>query len=369
MQEKSLIQYGSITEYEEVPSVKVVPHKGKRKSKSHFIRNIFIIALTIILLRYLYTHNDYIRTGVNNMGGGIKNFFYSLFVKNEGEENDNTDTNENQENTTTPPDESGDNIPSDATDDDMGKYKISEKNLTYINKFYNETNYSFDLSSLSYIRPNINEIYSVYGYDAPVVLILHSNAAECYSNGKSYSTDDNFYSNEKNVAALGRAMSEILTLNGINAIHIENVFANGSIHSSGKEYKAFVEGVLKEYPSITYVFDISRDMLINSDLSMTKPVFTYNEKKCAQIKLTIGSDAISENKNWKGNLAFASLLSSFSSEKAESLIYNYNLSNFALNQNINAISLRINIGAFSNTYEEAYESTLLFTNMLVEFLK
>jgi len=96
-----------------------------------------------------------------------------------------------------------------------------------------------------------------------------------------------------------------------------------------------------------YIFDISRDVLINDDLSMTKPVCERNGNKMAQLKITVGTSE--GNDAWKSNLSFATMLAS----KNSSLVSSVVLSSFSLSQHLCPVSLKIDVGAFSNSFDEA----------------
>ena len=225
-----------------------------------------------------------------------------------------------------------------------GAYEIIEKTYVF-SEINNETDIVIEPTEFNF--KSAEEIYQEYGKEAPVVLIIHSACLEAYSNGVYYSKDSSFYSSTENVRAIGDFISKQLNSLKINSIHIDNVFASGAIISSKAEYEKAVEEALKLYPSIEYVFDISRDTVINDDLTMIKPVTYKNGIKMAQMKISVGSNK--ENELWKDNLCFATLLVSQNSELVSDVV----LTNFSLSQDIDPISLKIDMGAFSNSFEEA----------------
>ena len=210
-----------------------------------------------------------------------------------------------------------------------------------------EINLDLDFSSTSYYLAN--DIYKKYGSEAPLVLIIHSSCLESYSNGIYYRTDDSFYSSKDNVADVGKLICDTLNNNNINAIHIDDIFANGIIFNSRAEFEKALENALKIYPSISYVLDISRDTLINDDLSMNKMITESKENDMAQIKITVGSSLDESKAFWHKNLAFANMLATENSD----LIYDVTLCSFELSQDISPISMRIDVGAYSNTINEA----------------
>ncbi len=225
-----------------------------------------------------------------------------------------------------------------------GSYKILEKTFSF-SEINNQT--SYEIGAIEYSPKKAQEIYAKYGNEAPVVLIIHSACKECYSNGEYYSTSDDFYSSNENVKEIGRFIANELTGLGINTIHIDSIFKNGTLYSSKEEYENALTNALKEYPSIEYVLDISRDILINDDLSMVKPICNINENKMAQAKILVGSSEDSDL--WKKNLSLATMLGS----KNPELVYEVILSNFSYSYQLCPSFLKIDIGAFSNTYSEA----------------
>ena len=215
----------------------------------------------------------------------------------------------------------------------------------YFDSLTNDT--SFEIGSLECNIVSASEIYKKYGNDAPVALIIHSSALECYSNGKYYSQNDEFYSRDKNVAQIGDLICNELNSCGINSIHISNIFSNGSIFSSTKEYEKAIINALKKYPSIQYVLDISRGVQINDDLTMNKPTTIVNSTQMAQIKIVIGSDEA--NRFWENNLSLALKLATDNKD----IIRDVTLSPFSLSQELSPTCMQIDVGDYSNTFEEA----------------
>ncbi len=223
-------------------------------------------------------------------------------------------------------------------------YEIIEEGFVF-SSITNKT--EFELGPIEFNPKKASEIYQNYGKEAPVALIIHSACLEAYSNGLYYTTDDEFYSNSENVRDIGKAMANKLTSLGVNTIHIDNIFANGAIYSSREEYNALLKSTLEKYPSIEYVFDISRDIIINDNLKMTKPVCSVNGTNMAQMKISVGSST--KNELWKSNLSLATMLASQNSDITKEVV----LSPFSLSYELCPQFLKLDIGAYSNTYDEA----------------
>ncbi len=332
---------------------KALSVREKKKRKTHFFKRFFSLILIVGLCGIIYYNFDKIQA-----------FTSILFESSQGQSNNPPLTSDSDLNTDSSlsSDTENDNIQNDNVIP-PDSFKIIENNSCFT-EITNEAGIEFDLSNIVSDVPNIEEIYKKFGNEAPIVLIIHSSVLESYSNGEYYSTSDCFYSNKDNVGDVGKIICETLNEHNINAIHIDDIYANGSIYSSTNEYKKMLSDTLEKYPSIAFVFDISRNVLINEDLSMNKNVVNYNEEKIAQIKLTIGTSNNEKTTFWHKNLLFAH---SFSS-KNNDLIYDLTLSKFELSQNIEPIAVRADIGSFANSKNEALLAGRELAIRLSEFL-
>ena len=339
MKEKNLIPLTIIEEKS------LVRYKKKSKIKRFFIR-LLTFCITIVCFSLIVMNFDLIADFVKviRSRGSDDN----VSISSNTVSTSTNSSNSSQVNT----DINNDKIPSDA-------YEIIEKTYNF-SEINNETEIIIEPTEFNF--KSVEEIYQEYGTEAPVVLIIHSACLEAYSNGTYYSLDSSFYSGTKNVREIGDFISKQLNSLKINSIHIDNVFANGAIISSKAEYEKTIEMALNLYPSIEYVFDISRDTIINDDLTMIKPVTFKSGVKMAQMKISVGSSK--ENELWKDNLCFATLLASQNSDLVSDVV----LTNFPLSQDIEPISLKIDIGAFSNSFEEAMYLANEFCVLLSELI-
>ena len=80
---------------------------------------------------------------------------------------------------------------------------------------------------------------------------------------------------------------------------------------------------------------------------MTKPMCNINGLKIAQMKIWIGSST--KNELWKENLSLATMIASQNSDIVSEVV----LSPFTLSYELCPQTLKLDIGAYSNTYEEA----------------
>ncbi len=324
---------------DDIPENSVMVVKRRKKRKKHsFFKRLLCFVIVLGLCYFAYTNFDKIKLVVNNIADNFNN----------AQNNENPPNNDSSENDNLSSDSDVPNIPSDTIKIPTGAFEIIQ-NTGSFTEISNEAGINLDFDFLNNSYTLAKDIYKQYGNEAPVVLIIHSSCKESYSNGSYYYTDDSFYSNESNVTLVGKAICDTLNDNGINSIHIDDIFANGSIYKSRAEFEKALNEALKRYPSISYVLDISRDILINDDLSMNKMVSNINGIDTAQIRLIVGSSGDENKSFWHKNLGFASKLATENSD----LIYNVTLASFELSQNINPISMRVDIGAFSNSIDEA----------------
>ena len=247
----------------------------------------------------------------------------------------------------------------------MDGYSIVENSSNYF--FNNESQVDFNPSG-DFSPIKASEIYSKYGGDSPLVLITHFSNREAYSNGKSYSVNDNFYSDTSNVGDIGEIFSSELNRLGINTIHLNETYASGSIYNSRSEYEKSLKAALTQFPSITYVINISRDISINKDMSMIKSVISHNEKSLAQLSFISGTNLDSMTDNQIKNADFAASLSAFANESINRFIKQNTVSQFSLSQDYSTFCLEIEFGSYANSFDEAVNSAYCFADLLSEYL-
>lgn len=245
-------------------------------------------------------------------------------------------------------------------------YKITELGKTKYSAV-NESGCEFDFSN-KFQKVTPQEISKKYGKDAPLILITHSHASESYSNGKFYTENDAFYSENANVSSLGKIISNMLNAYGIPTIQLSELYAGGGIFGSQKEYEKSLAEALKKYPSIAYVFDISRGIKVNDDLSMNKSYIEKNGQKFAQIKFVSGTNWDTSSKDQIENVRFAFDFSKFLNMEFDGFVKSNVISRFPLSQNISPFCTNVEIGEYANSYEEAKRSAELFATLLYMYL-
>lgn len=323
--------------------------KMKRKAK-FYIKLFFYFSIALIIF-YGYNHLDDLKLIFNDFDNRYDDTLNSnlgndsLDIPNDNPSDD-TETDYNENVSLTP--------------NDANKINSTEKEFSEIN---NESGIELDFDLSSEAFPTVNNTYEQYGKDAPHILIIHSNCNEGYSNGEYYTFNEDFYNTKNNVKAVGKVICDALNEKHINAIHINDIFGSGSIYNSRKEMEKTIDKILKTYPSIKIVLDISRDVSINDDLTMDKEVTEINGKNVSQISLTVGSD-IENGAVYTQNLNFAMILLN----KSNNLINEITVAPFKLSQDINPIFLKVDIGSFANTIDESILAGYEFAFLLYSIL-
>ena len=335
--------------------VKVEGNKKRQreKIKKMFKRCVILFAalVSIIVVIRLFPH--------------IKELWHSFSQTNQGGELS-TDTNKDTETT-----ENNGSLNQDANQSQEsekipdGSYQIKQGTSEY--KSINESGCEFDFAEVI-SPPTLSEIYKKYGNEAPVVLITHSNKRESFSNGKYYSQSDNFYSDSENIGEIGALLTSELNSLGINTIHLDELYASGSIINSREEYESSLKSTLKKYPSISYVFNISRGIYINDDLTMQKGLTSYQDSNYAQLNITSGTSWDETNESQTENVLFAFDFASFANKMVSNLVSQNIISRFELSQNITPFVMNIDIGTYANSFSEASDSCKLFATVFYEYL-
>lgn len=347
MEEKNLIN----VELDEFSGV--IVERSTRRKKGHPILKLTLVLafVAIVFLLYKY-HQD------------ILQFFGNINTQAPPIDTENSDTppgnlvEDDKNSVIQPPQDS--NTPE-------GAFPVFEETILE-HSTINES--ECDLESLSeFSFPLVHDIYQKYGKDAPVVLITHFSARECYSNGSYYFTGDSFYSDEKNVGSIGTLLCQQFNDLGLNAIHLNEVFASGAIFNSQKEYRAALSQALEKYPSISYVINLSRGTDINKDLSMNKYVTYIDNKPCAQLNIVSGTNFNSLTKSQENNIYFATELGRYLNEQHSGSVKSNVISRFSLSQDYEPTCLEIEIGGYGNSYKEAENAINIFARAFYDFLK
>lgn len=255
------------------------------------------------------------------------------------------------------------------------KYPVTEFNTTTGNQSYGNVQIKNASSANIDIAEELEGKlgFTIEKNNQPQVLIYHTHTSESflkYDTGYFY---DSFYPRttdpSQNVCAVGDEITKQLNKAGIKTIHDTTVHDYPSYNGAYNRSLETINKYLKKYPSIKVVLDIHRDG-IGTDNSKSKPVFTVDEKKAAQVMILSGYnyDESEEFEDWEYNLRFALKIQHTAAEMYPEMMRPLYFADFMYNMNVNTGSLLIEIGAEANTIEEVRYSGYLLGKVLVQTL-
>lgn len=204
----------------------------------------------------------------------------------------------------------------------------------------------------------------------PQILIFHTHSQETYADSREGVVDDT-------VVGMGNYLAEILERDyGYHVLHITTTFdcINGKLdRSAAYEYaQEALEGILETYPSIEVVLDIHRDG-VNEGVHL---VTEYNGKKAAKIMFVNGISRLKNNEidylynpNLTDNLAFSFQLQLKGEAYFPGLMRRIIIKAYRYNLHFQPKSALIELGAQTNTVEEARNAVELLAVMLGEVLQ
>lgn len=256
------------------------------------------------------------------------------------------------------------------------KYPVTEFTTTKGNQSYKNIQIknasSADIDIKSELEGKLG--FTIENTDEPQVLIYHTHTSESflkYDTGYFY---EGFYprttDTSQNVCAVGEEIAKQLNKAGIKTIHDTTVHDYPSYNGAYDRSLDTINDYLEKYPSIKVVLDIHRDG-IGTDTAKSKPVFTVNGKKAAQVMILAGYnyDGSDEFSDWEYNLRFALQIQNTASQMYPDMMRPVYFADFMYNMNVNTGSLLIEIGAESNTIEEVRYSGYLLGKVLSKTLK
>ncbi len=230
----------------------------------------------------------------------------------------------------------------------------------------NETPYTPDLAKLAKSAPVIDSypsLESIYGKNAPAVLILHTHGTEAFQNR----AEEGYHTTDKadNICTVGEALAETLTAAGIGVIHCTELFDAESFDLAYYNAAGYIRETLAEHPSIRYILDIHRDAVTMEDGTGIRPLSRQNGEEFAQLMLVVGTDhGGSGHDTWETNLALAARLQSDLHQTNPTLMRDINLRSASFNAQYAPGALLVEAGAACSTLEEAIRSIRVFGEAL-----
>lgn len=206
----------------------------------------------------------------------------------------------------------------------------------------------------------------------PQILILHTHGTEAYTPENPgdvvYSGTMRTLDTQYNVVAVGAAMAEVFEGMGISVIHDTALYDYPSYNDAYDRALVALEAHLQENPSISFVIDVHRDAIEDTEGNQYK-LITDDDAAVAQLCLVMGSDGGGlSHPDWIDNLRLAVSLQQGLVEDYPTLMRPMLLRNSRYNQHVTTGSLLLEVGAAGNSPEEAIAAGVLFATEMAEQL-
>ncbi len=203
--------------------------------------------------------------------------------------------------------------------------------------------------------------------EGPQILIYHTHSQEEFADYPG--------NPEATIVGVGTYLAELLEEKGYRVLHDTSIYdlRDGKLDRSQAYTYALegVMGILQKYPSIEVVLDVHRDGVKEG----TRLVADVNGKQTARIMFFNGTSQTPDgpieylpNPNREANLGFSFQLQLAAAERYPGFTRKIYLKGLRYNQHVRARSALIEVGAQTNTYEEAKNAMEPLAEMLFEVL-
>ena len=211
--------------------------------------------------------------------------------------------------------------------------------------------------------------------DEPQILIVHTHGSEAYTpvpgtdivwSGDYRTTDYRF-----NVVKAGDEMAAVFGEAGISVLHDRTLYDYPSYSGAYDRSLASIERYLEKYPSISFVLDVHRDAIEDTQGNQYKVVSEIDGVGvAAQMSLVIGSDGSGlSHPDWMENLKLAAAIQEEALTRYPTLMRPVLLRNSRYNQHATKGSLLVEVGAAGNSPEEARLAARLFAETMITVLQ
>ncbi len=232
----------------------------------------------------------------------------------------------------------------------------------------NETSYEVDVAACLAAETSIRA-----EGDGPQVLIVHTHGSESYTPDAAfpYTPTENERTTDTryNVVRVGDELQKVLEENGVQAMHIRDIFDSPAYSGSYDRSLAAIEDALAEYPTIKVVIDVHRDSILTDDGTAYKTSCTIDGEEMAQLMFVVGTDEGGlYHPDWQQNLNYVTGLQYQLNRAYPGLMRPVNLRTQRFNQHASHGSMLIEVGSSGNTMPEALAAIRLFGQTLADDL-
>ena len=232
----------------------------------------------------------------------------------------------------------------------------------------NETSYEVDVAACLAADTSIRA-----EGDGPQVLIVHTHGSESYTPDAAfpYTPTENERTTDTryNVVRVGDELQKVLEENGVQAMHIRDIFDSPAYSGSYDRSLAAIEDALAANPTIKIVIDVHRDSILTDDGTAYKTSCTIDGEEMAQLMFVVGTDEGGlYHPDWQQNLNYVTGLQYQLNRAYPGLMRPVNLRTQRFNQHASPGSMLIEVGSSGNTMPEALAAIRLFGQTLAQDL-
>lgn len=211
------------------------------------------------------------------------------------------------------------------------------------------------------------------GDEGPQVLIIHTHGTESYTMpvGEEYEATDAFRTLDLscNMIRIGDEIAQVLEAAGIGVIHDRTLYDYPGYSGSYERSRAGIESCLAEYPTISFVLDVHRDAVQDTEGNQYK-LLCGEDSAAAQIEFVIGTDGggLSHDR-WRENLKLACAVQETLYADYPTLMRPIVVRSSRYNQQLTTGSLLVEVGTAGNSLAEAVNAARLFAAGFAETLQ
>ena len=232
----------------------------------------------------------------------------------------------------------------------------------------NETSYEVDVAACLAADTSIRA-----EGDGPQVLIVHTHGSESYTPDAAfpYTPTENERTTDTryNVVRVGDELQKVLEENGVQAMHIRDIFDSPAYSGSYDRSLAAIEDALAANPTIKIVIDVHRDSILTDDGTAYKTSCTIDGEEMAQLMFVVGTDEGGlYHPDWQQNLNYVTGLQYQLNRAYPGLMRPVNLRTQRFNQHASPGSMLVEVGSSGNTMPEALAAIRLFGQTLADDL-
>ena len=254
--------------------------------------------------------------------------------------------------------------PEKKTETSGKKVSVNRKKLQdfdYLRQTFYQVDNTTTIGKNQLVKPDLRIDQSV---DGPQILIYHTHSQERYADSKDEKTG---------VVGVGDYLTELLEEEGFQVMHHKGEYDVGDRDHAYSKAAPSIQKIINDNPSIQVVIDLHRDGVGEN----TRLVTTQNGKKMAKIMFfnglsrTTASGDIPYLKNpyISDNLAFSFQMQLAAAEYYPDFTRRIYLKGYRFNMHFCPKSMLVEVGAQTNTFEEAKNAMEPLADLFAKVLK